>query len=433
MSRERVRTLTEARALVESLLAAGLTAVDPRRTVAEILTSAPSLVGDTRLIVIAIGKAATPMAAGARDVLGDRITSGIILTKDGHAANPPSGFSVFEAAHPVPDQRGLDATRAIIEAVSGLDAGALVLALISGGGSALLELPRPPVTLGDLQVTTSLLLRAGAPIDHLNAVRGELSEVKGGGLRRLIGHARCTTLILSDVLGNDPQIIASGPTLNRVPDRAGALRILRRYNLVGSVPRPVVEALGEDAPREKAANIGEDRDEFRILADNDFFIDAIDAEAKQRQLRTSIAWRRQEGEARDLGCSFAQHLIVASDDIDIVIGGGEATVAVAGEGIGGRNTEFTLAAGLHLMNATGGDRWAVASIASDGQDGTVDAAGAMTSAETIREARRNGLDPNGALVRNDSGGYFDRTGELIRTGPTGTNVNDVSIGVRLAP
>lgn len=431
MSEHRPRTSGQARRVIEGLLAAGLRAVDSRRKVAETLSAESWLIGDTHPTVIAIGKAAASMATGARDALGDRIGSGIILTKDGHAADPPSGFTVFKAAHPVPDQRGLDASRAIFDAIAGLAPDHLVLTLISGGGSALLELPRPPVTLPDLQVTTSLLLRAGAPIEHLNDVRGELSMVKGGGLRRKMGAARCITLILSDVLGNDPSVIASGPTVRRVADPTGALRLLERYDLLAHVPAPVLHVLSGSQSPDESMPAAWVRDEFRILADNDLFIDAIVAEAERRKLRSSVAWRRQEGEARELGRSFARMLTGGGEEIEIVIGGGEATVTVVGEGVGGRNTEFALAAGLELMNAPGGDRWVVASIASDGQDGSVDAAGAVTSAASIREAHRTGLDPEHALAWNDSGGYFDRSGELIRTGPTGTNVNDVMIGLRL--
>lgn len=417
--------------MIEGLLTAGLRAVDSRRKVAESLSAESGLIGDTYPTVIAIGKAAAPMATGARDALGDRIRAGIILTKDGHAVDPPSGFTVFEAAHPVPDQRGLDASRAIIEGMAGLAPDDVVLTLISGGGSALLELPRPPVTLRDLQVTTTLLLRAGAPIEHLNDVRGEVSMVKGGGLRRRMGAARCITLILSDVLGNDPSVIASGPTVQRVPDPAGALRLLERYDLLARVPAPVLHVLSRNQSADESMPAAWVRDEYRILADNDVFIDAVVAEADRRKLRSSVAWRRREGEARDLGRSFARMVTGGAEETDIVIGGGEATVTVVGEGAGGRNTEFALAAGLELMNAPGGDGWVVSSIASDGQDGSVDAAGAATSAASIREAHRTGLDPDDALARNDSGGYFDRTGELIRTGPTGTNVNDVMIGLRL--
>ena len=431
MSKHRPQTAGEARRVIEGLLAAGLRAVDPRRKVAETLSAESWLIGDTHPTVIAIGKAAASMAMGARDALGDRIGSGIILTKDGHAVDPPSGFTVFEAAHPVPDQRGLDASRAIIDAITGLAPDHLVLTLISGGGSALLELPRPPVTLPDLQVTTSLLLRAGAPIEHLNDVRGELSMVKGGGLRRKMGAAQCITLILSDVLGNDPSVIASGPTVQRVPDPNGALRLLERYDLLARVPAPVLHVLSRSQSPVESMPAAGVRDEFRILADNDLFIDAIVAEVERRNLRSSVAWRRHEGEAWELGRSFARMVTGGAEEIDIVIGGGEATVTVVGEGVGGRNTEFALAAGLELMNAPGGDRWVIASIASDGQDGSVEAAGAVTSAASIREAHRTGLDPDDALARNDSGGYFDGTGELIRTGPTGTNVNDVMIGLRL--
>ena len=166
-----------------------------------------------RLIVVAIGKAAPTMARAAQAVLGDRVDAGYVLTKDGHLGDPVPGFVAWEASHPVPDERGIEATRAILDAVTELTADDVVIALISGGGSALFEAPKDGLTLADIQQTTELLLRAGAPIQHLNAVRSEMSQVKGGGLRRRIGAARTVSLILSDVLGNPPDIIASGPTV----------------------------------------------------------------------------------------------------------------------------------------------------------------------------------------------------------------------------
>jgi len=428
---KRPRTLDDARSLVESLLAAGLASVDPREKVAACLRRGSALPGGSRPVVIAIGKAATSMANGACDVLGDRIRSGIILTKDDHAAGAPSEFAVYEAAHPVPDQRGLDATQSILDTVDALGRGDEVLILISGGGSALLELPRPPVTLADLQVTTSLLLRAGAPIHHLNAVRSELSQVKGGGLRHRIGEASCVTLILSDVLGNDLRAIASGPTTSRRPNPSGARKLLDQYHVTDRIPESVLEALHCSDCGEEGTGDDDVGDVLQILADNDVLIDAIDAEAVRRGYRAQVLWRQQEGEARNLARSFVGLLVRTCEDIDVVIGGGEATVTVQGDGTGGRNTEFALAAGLDLLDATDGDRWVIASIASDGQDGAVDAAGAITNAESVRRGDDMGLDPRAALDENDSGGYFERTGELVRTGQTGTNVNDVYLGVRL--
>ena len=428
----RPRTFEDARSLVQSLLAVGLASVDPRQKVVGCLLSNRDLLDRVDPVVIAIGKAATAMSNGACDVLGDRIRTGIILTKDGHSENAPSSFTVFESSHPVPDQRGLDATRSILDTVDAMGRDDLALILISGGGSALLELPRPPVTLADLQATTSLLLKAGAPIQHLNAVRSELSQVKGGGLRRRIGDARCVTLILSDVLGNDPQVIASGPTVARRPNPGEALRLLDHYRVTGNIPRSVLDALRRNDVQHANMATPTDDDVFQILADNDVFVDAINAEAERLRLRTRIVWRRQEGEASDIASRFVKYLTDIEDRIDLVIGGGESTVTVSGAGSGGRNTEFALAAGLGLIDAAGGDQWVVASIASDGQDGSVDAAGAMTSATSIRHNAAAGLDPRAALHDNDSGGYFAKTGELVRTGPTGTNVNDVCIAVRLA-
>lgn len=432
MAVSRPRTLDKARLLVDNLLAAGLAAANPRHKVAECLIADRPLPDDGASAVIAIGKAATAMALGARDLLGGRIGVGIILTKDGHAAGAPDGFAVFEAAHPVPDQRGLDATKVILETVDALGRHDDVLVLISGGGSALLELPRPPIALADLQETTTLLLRAGAPIQHLNAVRSELSQVKGGGLRRRIGTARCVTLILSDVLGNDPQVIASGPTIRRQPNPSEALQLLDQYRVMDRIPRSVFNALRGAEGGDGAEQPDIDGDVFRIVADNDVFLDAIIAEARRRGVNVRTVWRQKEGEARDLATRFVEELAKTDDDVDIIIGGGEATVTITGAGSGGRNTEFTLAAGLHLASMPGDDRWAIAGVSSDGQDGSIDAAGALTDTESIRRAAARGFDPRRALEENDSGGYFERTDELIRTGPTGTNVNDVSIAVRLA-
>jgi len=420
--------------------AAGVAAVEPGRAVRRHLhvSGTHLLAGASRVMlpgagvtVVAIGKAAVAMSRGAGEVLGDHIRNGVILTKDGHAGDPPAGMRVFEAAHPIPDKRGTVATTAILDLVADLGSDDIVLTLISGGGSALFEAPRDPLTLADLQATTELLLRAGAPIQDLNAVRSPLSLVKGGGFRERMGSARCLSLILSDVLGNDPAVIASGPTIPMKRNPSRALNILERYAVLDRVPPHVVEYLQRETGTSRDENPAHPDDVFQIVADNDMFVDHIAREADDNGSQASVTWRRYEGEARELGRQFVAELIAVPECVDCVLGGGEATVTVRGDGKGGRNTEFAMAAAIEL-DRTGAD-WVVASLASDGQDGLVDAAGAIVDRTTLARASRIGLDPGASLERNDTGTLFDQLGDLVAPGPTGTNVNDVYIAVRSRP
>lgn len=428
-----VTTRDGRRALIASAYMSGIEAVAPGPAVQRVLRATSSgfsvdgtdiTVGES-LVVVAVGKAAAPMAAAAAGILGDRLRAGYVLTKDGHADGAPGGFRTMEAAHPVPDARGIEATRIILDAVDDLGPDDVVLALISGGGSALFEAPVEGLTLDDIQRTTDLLLRAGAPIQHLNAVRSELSQVKGGGFRRRIGEARTISLILSDVLGNAPDVIASGPTVKRDPDPELAIQLLERYDLLDRVPTAVRDRLARD-PRADLARDDERDDVYRIVGDNELFISSMSRYFETEGLTVARAWREREGEARDQAVEWVAEL--ETFDADVMLGGGEMTVTVRGDGAGGRNTEFGLAAAIELdrrkMSAT------VASLASDGQDGAVDAAGAIVDEETIAELRRHGVDVGHALERNDSGTVLDQVGALLAPGPTGTNVNDVYIGMR---
>ncbi len=309
----RVRPLAEtARSLIEGWYGAGLRAVDPREAVKQrlawdgkkvlVLSMPVDSREEGRIVGIAIGKAATEMATGLSGVIGERMSRGIILTKDGHASHPPANWDVFEASHPVPDDRGVRATRTIIETLAGLGRGDLAVVLVSGGGSALLEAPVHPLSLEDIQETTRLLLNAGAPIQHLNAVRSELSLVKGGGLRHSIGEATCISLILSDVLGNDPTVIASGPTIARPPDRAAAIEVLSSYGLTDRVPEPVVALLRSADERHDVPDPSNDW--FVVVGDNDIFIEAVSQAVTRNGVSQRIALRGAEGEARDLALDF---------------------------------------------------------------------------------------------------------------------------------
>ncbi len=409
--------------------------VEPRRAVASAVALDGNdltvdgeripLADDARIIVIAIGKAATGMAQGARDVLGERIDRGIALTKYGHAGAPVVGFETFEASHPTPDEAGMRATRVILEAVSDLSRDDVVLALISGGGSALLELPRAPIALDEVQDLTRRLMHAGAGIHDLNTVRKALSEVKGGGLRRAIGPARCVTLLLSDVLGNDPAVIASGPTVPSASTADDARAVIERFGLIGTLPGSIRAALVDHCDEESMPDTS--RDVVEVIADNRMFVTEIVRLAQSEGFQIDHVDTPFDGDARDLADEMVQRAHAAPADVDAIVRGGEATVTVRGDGRGGRNTEMALCAALTLE---GKDDWIIASLASDGDDGNSAAAGAIADGGTAERARNAGIDPVDALERNDSARVFEASGGLVETGPTGTNVNDVYLALR---
>jgi hydroxypyruvate reductase len=368
------------------------------------------------------------MALGAEAVCGERIETGLVITKDGHAEGTlPARIRVAEAAHPIPDERGVQATREILDLLSGVGEGDVVLALISGGGSALMEAPRPPVTLKDVAKTTDLLLRAGAPIQDLNRVRIPLSLVKGGGLRRAAGKATVVTLILSDVLGNDTRIIASGPTVKGEGSGSDALALLEGYGVRDRVPDAVIQAL--EAPVDDSQDGDFSNDVVEIVADNETVLEALRARAAADGFRAEIVARRVGGEAADVARAWVANCQRSDPDIDVFLGGGETTVTVRGDGVGGRNTEFALAAALELERRQLTE-WTMASLATDGQDGPTNVAGAIADSGTCDRARAAGVDPDLALANNDSLRVFEAAGGIVAPGPTGTNVNDLYVGVR---
>jgi hydroxypyruvate reductase len=431
------RRLNRARDIVQELFAAALEAVEPAEAVhaAIALHDGTLDVGDLRIDVsngvriVAIGKAAVAMTNGALDTLTGIPVVGDVITKDGHVDRDlPGSIRVHAAGHPIPDRRGVHATEELLDALENLAEDVLVLALISGGGSALLEAPREGLSLEDLATTTDLLLRAGAPIEVLNAVRSPLSRVKAGGLRSAAPSATWATLILSDVLGNDPRIIASGPTVPGQRDSANALALIEQYGLSERVPLEVLRVLEREDDERTETRI--DRDVLLIIGDNAAAVDAAADKARSDGLRSQIAWNAMQGEAADLGRSFVDEFAKAADGVDVVLGGGEMTVTVRGNGRGGRNTEFALAAALE-MERRGVHDWVVASLATDGQDALTGLAGAIADSETCQRAREGGVDPGAALARNDSATVFDVAGGAVMTGPTGTNVNDLYIAVRM--
>jgi glycerate 2-kinase len=418
---------------------AAIKVVEPKAAVAgAVLWDGETLVIDgrsmpvgmnARVIVIAIGKAAAAMAEGAVEVLGDRIDDGIVLTKYGHLGIGIHGFHCFEAGHSIPDASGVQATRSIIDALEGLTSDDVVLALISGGGSALLELPREPLTLQDLQKTTETLMHAGAGIHDLNAVRSVLSQVKGGGLRRHMGGARCVSLLLSDVLGNDPEVIASGPTVLVHRSIAEAQRVASRFGVENRLPKSVRSVLSGEDRMESIPDSS--HDVWAVIADNAAMVKELHSVVGADGLSAHLQWHAYDGNATELGRKMVEDALASDDTWDVLLGGGEATVEVTGQGSGGRNTEATLVSAVALEQK-GGD-WVIASLASDGDDGSAQAAGAIADPETVARGQLAGAEPATSLANNDSATYFRKAGGLVVTGPTGTNVNDVYIAVRIRP
>jgi glycerate 2-kinase len=425
-----------ARVQVRELFFAALEAVEPTRAVRKgldwhgecLVVGSKSLVAPKGVHVVAVGKAAVAMTKGALEVLHANIVSGDVITKEGHAGEALARcLRVHEAGHPIPDARGVNATNLAISALNRLDDGVVVLALISGGGSALLEAPQSGVTLAELAETTDLLLRAGAPIDALNAVRAPLSRVKAGGLRAAAPRNDWATLILSDVLGNDPRVIASGPTVPGRKDPHAALEVLERFGVEQQVPASIITALKTCSSEPEPESTTEDV--FLIIGDNAAAVRAAADRADAIGLECRIAWHAAQGEAADLGREFVAMVADLPESTDVVLGGGEATVTVRGDGRGGRNSEFSLAAALELERRGLLD-WVIASLGTDGQDAMTGLAGAVADARTPQRARDTGVDPVLALARNDSLSVFEVSGGTVETGPTGTNVNDVYIAVR---
>ncbi len=429
--------------LIRTLYDAALAAVQPDACVARTLVRDRSglwLGGRSwpvtgRVWVVGAGKAATGMARAVEAVCGDLVTGGLVITKDGHASPPlPATVRVVEASHPLPDARGIAATAEVLAMLASSGPADLVVAVISGGGSALLEAPVDGVSIEDLVTTTDLLLRAGAPIEALNQVRRPLSRVKGGGLRRAAGPATTLTLVLSDVIGNDPDTIASGPTVVAAAPPAAALETLARYGLLGRVPVAVLSALerriDESGERGRGSDVGLGPAAYVVIGDNDTALDAATGTARAAGYRTETIWRGRSGEAGDLAREWVAACHSAPVDVDLLIGGGEATVTVRGDGVGGRNTEFAVAAAL-AMEEHGPSGWTIASLATDGQDGPTGVAGGIVDGQTVARAVAAGVDVRAALATNDTLRVLEAAGGAVAPGPTGTNVNDLYVGVRV--
>jgi glycerate 2-kinase len=451
---------------VTHILAAALGAVDPAAAVHRHLHRDGDVLraGDQtydlrayeRVFVVGTGKAGAPMAHAAAKLLGDRLAGGVVVVK-GYgdapklqiAERPESARLQVEepnlqstiynlqfvaAGHPIPDERGVAGARRIAQLLEQATERDLVIALISGGGSALLTLPAEGIELAELQALTSILLRCGANINEINTLRKHLDQVKGGGLARLAHPASVITLILSDVVGNPLDVIGSGPTVPDTSSFADAYAVLERYDVVADAPAPIVERLrrgmaGQIAETLKPGDPRFARVHNLIVGSNLQAAEAALAAARAAGFNTLLLTTFLQAEAREAGrvlAAVARELANSGQPLArpaCIIAGGETTVTLRGSGRGGRNQELALAA---VADLAGLPDLALVALATDGGDGPTDAAGAVVTGATLDRARALGLDPAAHLARNDAYPFFDALGDLLKPGPTETNVNDLA-------
>jgi glycerate 2-kinase len=377
-----------------------------------------------RTIIVGAGKAAASMALAVEDHWHSPL-SGLVITRYGHGA-PLQRIELVEAAHPVPDSAGHGAAKRILDMVRGLQADDLVLCLISGGGSALLVLPAAGVTLEDKQAINKALLRSGANIGEMNCVRKHLSAVKGGRLAAAAFPARVVALLISDVPGDDPSVIASGPTVADPTSFADALVILEKYGI--DEPRAVLEHLRE--ARDETPKPGDPRlarVSTVMLATAQDALEAAARKAESTGYKPVILGNSIEGESREVAlvhAGIAQQIAQHGQPVPapcVLLSGGETTVTVHGTGRGGRNAEFMLALAVAL---DGHPRIHAIACDTDGIDGTEDNAGAILAPDTLMRARELGMNAKARLSDNDGYGFFSALNDLVITGPTRTNVND---------
>lgn len=441
---------------VTRILAAAVQAVEPEAAMRRQVRREGSVlhVGDQgydlrqyeRVFLVGAGKASAPMARALGELVGDALTSGVVVVKErdgGQETRVRGGPLAFlPARHPLPDERGVAATRRIgtlLEQASERD---LVLVVLSGGGSALLTMPAPGIGLNDLQQLTALLLACGARIEEINSLRKHLDQGKGGGLARLAFPATVVSLILSDVVGDPLDVIASGPTVPDPTTFADAFQVLERYQVLDQTPPAIVKRLragmrgeAEETPAEGDPVFARVR--HVLVGSNRQAAAAALAAAHAEGLHALILTTRLQGEARVVGhvlAAVAHELATTGFPGSsggpvlprpaCLIVGGETTVTLRGDGRGGRNQEVALAAVRPLAGLA---NVALVTLATDGDDGPSGAAGAVVTGETLERARRLGLDPDAALARNDSTGFFAPMGDTIRSGPTRTNVNDLAL------
>ena len=385
-----------------------------------------------RVLVVGAGKASGAMAHALEQVLGDRVSEGLVVVKDGYTA-PTRKIKLVEAGHPIPDERGLRAASEILALARSAGADDLLIVLISGGGSALTPCPPAPVTLEEERGLTRLLLATGANINELNAVRKHCSLFKGGRLAQAAIPAPVLALILSDVIGDPLDVIASGPTAPDQTSYADALAVLDRFGLRAEAPRAIVEHLergvrGEIPETPKAGDPLFRRVQNRVIGNNSLVVDGALRAAEALGFHACLVAGSLQGEAREaakeltrLGHSVRTSGKPVAPPACLVVGG-ETTVTIRGNGVGGRCQEFALASALAIQ---GMEDVLVLAAGTDGTDGPTDAAGGLADGNTITKAARRNLDARASLAANDSYRFFSDLGDLITTGPTNTNLLDL--------
>ncbi|MBW9114003.1 glycerate kinase [Rhizobium cauense] len=412
--------LEDTRTFLASLFDAAVRAADPATVIEANLPPRPR----GRTIIVGAGKGAAQMAR-AFERRWDGPLSGAVVTRYGFGV-PCERIDVLEAAHPIPDQNGMVASRRLLSEVSGLTADDLVVSLVCGGGSALLPAPPGDLTLEDEIAVNRALLASGAPIRAMNAVRKHVSSIKGGRLAAAAYPARVVSLVVSDIPGDDPAVVSSGPTIADGTTQADALRVIKRYGL--SLPDRVMRWIVSDAasaPRPDDPVFA--RNDVRLIASASVSLQAAAARARAGGIEAVILSDAIEGEAREVArvhAAIAREVATRDQPFTrpvVILSGGETTVTLKSNGKGGRNSEFLLALALDLEGIE-----AVAALAADtdGIDGSEDNAGAFADGQTIPRLRQLGMDGAEYLHRNDSWTAFDALSDLFIPGPTGTNVND---------
>jgi hydroxypyruvate reductase len=389
------------------------------------------------IYVVGGGKACAPMAKAMEDILGDKIDDGLIVVKYNHGL-PLKKIETIEASHPIPDKNGVRGTSNILRLLSKTGEKDLIICLISGGGSALLVQPHKEITLQDIQTTSAELLACGAAIDEINTVRKHLSSIKGGQIAKAAYPSTLITLILSDVVGDPMDIIASGPT---VPDEStfeDAYAIIQKYSLEEKMPNSACGFLkrgkmGKIEETPEAGNEIFDNTQNIIVGSNRIALEAAEKRAREMGYNTIILSSLVEGESRDAAkflAAIAKEVSRTGTPIPkpaCIIAGGETTVTIRGKGKGGRNQEFALSAAMEIEGCEG---VVILSAGTDGTDGPTDATGAIVDFNTCKDAReKSNLNPEEFLSRNNSYNFFKKTGEHIITGPTMTNVMDIMISL----
>lgn len=421
--------LDQPRQLLRAMFDAAVGAASPKLRIPAHLPPPPK--GKT--IVVGAGKASAAMAKAIEDAWPGPL-SGLVVTRYGHAV-PCQRIEVVEASHPVPDESGHRAARRMLEMVKGLGTDDLVLALVSGGGSALLSVPAPGLSFQDKQAVNAALLRSGAPIGEMNVVRKHLSAIKGGRLAAAAFPARVVTLVISDVPGDDPAAIASGPTVADPSTFAQARAVLAKYGI--AEPRSVIahlERAADETPKPGSPLLANTR--AILVATPQLSLEAAAEVARTAGVLPLILGDALEGEAREAGrvmAGIARQVAMRGQPAPppaVLLSGGETTVTVKGKGRGGRNVEFLLSLAVAL---DGLPRVFALAADTDGVDGDEDIAGAIVTPDTLKRAAGLGVNANERLANNDAHGFFEALGDQVITGPTLTNVNDFRAILVLEP